>query len=102
MYGSELVEGEVDALQGVIAAIDGEKDPRCLLLSFQLSQQVIQTYEQLAPMVLTQPPQLLLYADNTAGPHCSYACRSSHAVIVLAVRITEQTKLAFAHGCHPM
>ena len=52
MHGLELVaESEVDVLQGVIAGIDGEKDPRCLMLSFQLAQQVICIYEQAAPQV---------------------------------------------------
>lgn len=40
-----------DILQGVVASIDGEKDPRCLMLSFQLAQQVINIYEQAAPQV---------------------------------------------------
>ena len=51
-YGAYLVECGVDLLQGVIAAIDGEKDPRCLLLSFQLTQLVIQVYENTAPQVV--------------------------------------------------
>lgn len=51
-HGKELVvTSEVDVLQGVIASIDGEKDPRCLMLSFQLAQQAIRIYEQAAPRV---------------------------------------------------
>ena len=42
---------EVDMLEITIAAIDGEKDPRCLLLVFQCSQQVIKTYQELASQV---------------------------------------------------
>ncbi|KAL0023064.1 hypothetical protein WJX79_007041 [Trebouxia sp. C0005] len=43
--GTLLVKGGIDVISGVIAAIDGEKDPRCLLLSFELSQQVVKIYE---------------------------------------------------------
>ncbi|KAL0055388.1 hypothetical protein WJX82_011614 [Trebouxia sp. C0006] len=43
--GTLLVRSGTDVISGVIAAIDGEKDPRCLLLSFQLSQQVVKIYE---------------------------------------------------------
>ncbi|KAL3149263.1 hypothetical protein ABBQ32_002080 [Trebouxia sp. C0010 RCD-2024] len=51
-HGTELVvTTEVDMLQGVIASIDGEKDPRCLMLSFQLAQQTVRIYEQAAPQV---------------------------------------------------
>ena len=51
-HGTELVvQSEVDILNGVIASIDGEKDPRCLMLSFKLAQQVICIYEQAAPQV---------------------------------------------------
>ena len=41
----------MDLLPGIVAAIDGEKDPRCLLLSFQLTQQVLQICEEMAPEV---------------------------------------------------
>ena len=59
-HGTELVvESEVDVLQGVIAGIDGEKDPRCLMLSFQLAQQVICIYEQAASQVQPSCPQQL-------------------------------------------
>lgn len=51
-HGTELVlQSEVDVLRGVIASIDGEKDPRCLMLSFQLAQQVICIYEEAVPQV---------------------------------------------------
>lgn len=52
MHGVKLVEGGLDVIQGVIAAVDGEKDPRCLLLSFQLSQQVVKTYEEQSSVCL--------------------------------------------------
>lgn len=56
-HGTELVvQSEIDVLRGVIASIDGEKDPRCLMLSFQLAQQVICIYEEAAPQV---PPACL-------------------------------------------
>lgn len=49
--GPQLVKLEVDILEGTIAAIDGEKDPRCLLLAFQCSQLVTNIYETVAPEV---------------------------------------------------
>lgn len=63
-HGVKLVEGGLDVIQGVIAAVDGEKDPRCLLLSFQLSQQVVKTYEE--------QPSVCLPSCN-AIHHC-FAC----------------------------
>lgn len=48
-FGRQLAELEVDMLQGTIAAIDGEKDPRCLLLSFKCGQQAITVYQNAAP-----------------------------------------------------
>ena len=53
--GTVLVKSGTDVISGVIAAIDGEKDPRCLLLSFQLSQQVVNIYEA-SPSVRTHLP----------------------------------------------
>lgn len=49
--GKDLLESGVDMMQGVIAAVDGEKDPRCLMLSFQLAQQVVCVYEQASAKV---------------------------------------------------
>ena len=54
-HGAEAVKAGVDVIKGLITAIDGEKDPRCLLLSFQLTQQVVQIYERLAPSVCITP-----------------------------------------------
>lgn len=72
-HGAELVaESEVDVLQGVIASIDGEKDPRCLMLSFQLAQQVICIYEQAAPQVQPSCPQELNTASH-AYMHVSHS-----------------------------
>lgn len=72
-HGAELVaEGEVDVLQGVVASIDGEKDPRCLMLSFQLAQQVICIYAQAAPQVWPSCPEEINAASH-AYTHVSHS-----------------------------
>ena len=43
-----------DLLIAVINAVDGEKDPRCLMAAFSLSAHVAQLYAQHADQVRTQ------------------------------------------------
>lgn len=38
VWGVSAAKAGVNLVEGCIAAVDGEKDPRCLLLSFKLVQ----------------------------------------------------------------
>ena len=42
-----MVEGGVDMLEALVAASDGEMDPRCLMLVFSAVQELVKTYSEL-------------------------------------------------------
>ncbi|KAK9823856.1 hypothetical protein WJX72_005960 [[Myrmecia] bisecta] len=52
LHGPALVEAEVDMIEGVLASVDGEKDPRCLLLAFQAVRAVVTLYSTTTPAAL--------------------------------------------------
>ena len=43
--GQNILDANIDLWEPTLAAIDGERDPRCLLLAFQLAKLVAQLYE---------------------------------------------------------
>lgn len=60
LYGLELLQGEIPVIDAVIAAVDGERDPRCLLLAFDCI-------------------RLTAVQHSNAGPEASQVSRPSSA-----------------------
>ncbi len=50
-HGAELMKQSVDLLGWAVTALDGEKDPRCLLLGFQSIRELCSLYATHDPEV---------------------------------------------------
>ena len=59
-HGAKLIEQSVDLLGWAVSALDGEKDPRCLLLGFQSVRELCSLYATHSPQV--GPPRLQWHA----------------------------------------
>lgn len=55
-HGAALLKRQVNLMEGAVAALDGEGDPRCLLLGFQAIRELSCLYTQHDPEV---PPAFL-------------------------------------------
>ena len=55
-HGARLIEQSVDLLGWAASALDGEKDPRCLLLGFQSVQELCSLYAKHNPEVCPSRP----------------------------------------------
>lgn len=78
VWGATACRAGVDLAQGWIAAVDGEKDPRCLLASFGLLQVRVRTGTETFSNLQTKshpqhyiiflvPPQAVVDAYHTPG-----------------------------------